>query len=84
MPGAHSPKGTLDVESLKPGLVGAETFAAVKPENNRKLSKDLLKLANRPELHRYVFFMSPDFPSTKRLHEKEKDGVKVYSISFEL
>jgi len=76
------PQGTLDVASLKPGLVGAETFAAVRPENNRKLANDLNKLANRPELHRYVFFMSPAFPILERLPDKERDGVKVYSIAL--
>lgn len=81
-PGAHAPNGTLDVESLEPGLVGAETFAAVRPENNRKLANDLKKLAARPELHRYVFFMSPAFPTSGRLPDKERDGVKVYSIAM--
>lgn len=80
-PGAHAPKDTLDVESLERGLVGAETFAAVKPENNRKLAKDLAKLESRPERHRYVFFMSPKFPKTERLPSKEREGVKVYSIA---
>lgn len=81
-PGAHAPRGTLDVESLTPGVVGAETFAAVRPENNRKLANDLAKLAGRSERHRYVFFVSPGFPRTERLPEKERDGVKVYSIAM--
>ncbi|UOA34396.1 hypothetical protein DSM110093_04232 (plasmid) [Sulfitobacter sp. DSM 110093] len=81
-PGAHAPKGTLDVESLVPGIVGAETFAAVRPENNRKLANDLAKLVNRAEHHRYVFFISPVFPRTERLPGKERDGVKVYSIAL--
>lgn len=81
-PGAHAPKGTLDVESLAPGIVGAETFAAVRPENNRKLANDLTKLAGRTEHHRYVFFISPAFPRTERLPEKERNSVKVYSIAF--
>lgn len=82
-PGAHAPRGTLDVESLEPGLVGAETFAAVRPENNRKLANDLAKLESRPEHHRYAFFMSPMFPKTERLPSKEREGVKVYSIALE-
>ncbi len=36
------------------GMVGAETFAAVDPRNNKKLAADLMKLATRPEAHRYV------------------------------
>ena len=82
-PGAHAPKNTLDIESIKPGLVGAETFAAVCPENNSKLSKDLEKLASRAEKSRYVFFMSPAFPTTVRLRHKERNGVKVYSIGLD-
>ena len=64
------------------GIVGAETFAAVRPEINRKLAKDLTKLAGRTEHHRYVFFISPAFPRTERLPEKERNSVKVYSIAF--
>jgi hypothetical protein len=44
--------------SEAPGLVGAETFAAVDPRNNKKLELDLQKLAARTEQHRYLFFMS--------------------------
>ncbi|MEO4045349.1 hypothetical protein AAFN47_27470 [Hoeflea sp. CAU 1731] len=80
-PGAHAPKQSLDIESLVPGVVGAETFAAVRPENNRKLIGDLTKLASRPERFRYVFFMSPLFPETQRRLEKERDGIGVWSIS---
>lgn len=81
-PGAHAPVGWLDIESLAPGLVGAETFAAVKPENNRKLAGDLAKMATRPEQFRYVFFMSPLFPRTERQEKRERDGVQVWSISM--
>lgn len=83
-PGAHAPRGTLDIESLEPDLIGAETFAAVHPDNNRKLKKDLEKLASRTETHRYIFFISPEFPETKRLPEKETDGVTVYSLALEV
>ena len=50
------------------------------PRNNRKLAKDLIKLAKRPELHRYVFFASPLFPGTARLPQLERDGVQVWSV----
>jgi hypothetical protein len=58
--------------SMSAGLVSAETFAAVDPGNNRKLTKDLEKLACRPERHRYVFFMSPKFPGVRRLPQFER------------
>lgn len=81
-PGAHAPVGWLDVESLVPGIVGAETFAAVRPENNRKLTGDLAKMAARPERFRYVFFMSPLFPKTERQATRERDSVQVWSVSM--
>jgi hypothetical protein len=52
----------LDIMSEIERKVGAETFAAVSPNNNDKLKKDLAKMAQRTELHRYVFFTSPEFP----------------------
>ena len=61
--------------------VGAETFAAVSPRNNGKLKADLAKMALRPEQHRYVFFMSPQFPNAERLWQFERDGVQVWSVT---
>jgi hypothetical protein len=78
-PGAHAAQ-PLDVMSEVEGLVGAETFAAVDPRNNRKLAKDLVKLAGRTEVHRYVFFASPMFTGTTRLPKLERDGVQVWSV----
>jgi hypothetical protein len=80
-PGAHMSL-PLDIMSEKAGLVRAETFAAVDPRNNRKLVADLAKLANRPETHRYVFFMSPRYPGDKRQPELEQSGVQVWSVDF--
>lgn len=65
-PGAHASL-ELDIMSAEPGLVGAETFAAVKPDNNDKLGEDLRKLAGRSEQYRYVFFMSPVFRGNQRV-----------------
>ena len=78
-PGAHAAQA-LDVMSEVEGLVGAEIFAAVDPRNNRKLATDLVKLAGRAELHRYVFFASPMFPGTTRLPRLERGGVHVWSV----
>jgi hypothetical protein len=78
-PGAHAPID-LDIMSQAPGLVGAEVFAAVNPNNNNKLETDLAKLAARTERHRYVFFMSPRFSGFKRLPHVEHDGVQVWSV----
>lgn len=80
-PGAHASQ-PLDIMSEVEGLVGGETFAAVKPQNNRKLANDLEKLIRRPEKHRYVFFMSPAFRGTKRLERFERGGVEVWSVDL--
>lgn len=78
-PGAHASQ-PLDVMSMVGGLVGAETCAVVHPMNNRKIRKDVTKLASRPELHRYAFFMCPLFPGTVRRPQFESSGVQVWSV----
>lgn len=78
-PGAHACQA-LDIMSVAEGHVGAETFAAVTPRNNGKLDADLLKLSTRKEPHRYVFFMSPEYPGNKRLPAFEQHGVEVWSV----
>jgi len=72
-----------DIESLEPNLVAAETFAAVHPSNNRKLAKDLQKLACEcPDVRaKYVFFSAPGFEHRQRHKERETvDGIEVWSI----
>jgi hypothetical protein len=80
-PGAHASQA-LDIMSHRERLVGAETFAAVDPRNNRKLQLDIDKLSQRPEQYRYVFFMSPMFPKNERQLALEQSGVLVWSIDF--
>lgn len=82
-PGAHMAL-PLDIMSEEAGRVGAEVFAAVHPRNNRKLDKDLAKMAERDEMHRYVIFASPKYPEKARHPELELDGVQVWSISSAL
>jgi hypothetical protein len=73
----------LDVMSDTEGAVGAETFAAVDPRNNQKLVTDLNKMALRSERYRYVFFISPLYPGTKRLAQLERDNVQVWSVDVD-
>lgn len=80
-PGAHASL-ELDIMSQDPGYIGAETFAAVNPRNNRKLTADIDKLAGRIERYRYVFFMSPLFPGNQRRTQFERSGVEVWSVDF--
>jgi hypothetical protein len=81
-PGAHAAQ-PLDVMSVAPGMVGAETFAAVHPGNNRKLAGDLTKLAGCAEAFRYVFFISPAYTGTQRRRELERDGIQVWSVDVD-
>lgn len=78
-PGAHMSM-PLDIMSVAPGAVGAETFAAVDPRNNRKLAKDLDKLATRHERFKYVFFCSPLYPGLERREQLERVGIEVWSV----
>lgn len=80
-PGAHAHK-PLDIVSVKPGLVGAECFAAVHPRNNNKLNGDLEKLRTANEKHRYVFFSSPEYLTTEHIVALDKWGVEVWSIAL--
>ena len=78
-PGARMPI-PLDIMSRREGFVGAETFAAVDPHNNHKLERDLLKMAQRTEQYRYVFFCSPKFPGLQRIPKLETSSVQVWSV----
>lgn len=80
-PGAHAPKGTLDIEATDgASSIGAETFSAVKPSNNGKLNRDIQKLLTRKEVYRYIFFISPKYPENKRQAVLEAEGVQVWSL----
>ena len=48
-----------DIESITPNLVVAEVFAAVRPSNNGKLTKDIGGLQKSTAAYRYVFFYAP-------------------------
>lgn len=72
-PGAHS--SGHDIQS-NDRLVAAEVFAAVKPDNNRKLAKDIEKVATFAGPHRYVFYRSPGHARS----ERRVSGVVVVSL----
>lgn len=80
-PGAHASLD-LDIMSVAQGYVGAETFAAVTPQNNGKLAADLKKLSSRSETHRYVLFISPAYPGLHRRPELEQGGIQVWSVDI--
>ena len=74
-----------DLPDPRPGdliVIGAESFAAVDPGNTQKLARDLNKMGGRGETYRYVCFISPCFPGTKRQQNLERDGVQVWSVDI--
>ena len=74
--------GGTDIESVVPYVVAAEVFAAVRPSNNRKLAKDLKKLALEcPDAKaRYVFFGAPRFRHERQHKLETVDGIEVWAI----
>jgi hypothetical protein len=82
-PGAHAAL-PFDIVNLN-GNICAETFAAVHPDNNNKLERDIAKLELHAQRHSeascYVFFISPQFHTTARLPNRERAGIQVWSIS---
>ena len=68
-----------DIQSIGAELVEAEVFAAVNPNNNRKLQKDIDRMASSSASHRYVFFHSPRW-TPGRKPEYERDGVEVWVV----
>lgn len=69
-----------DIESESPDIIAAEVFAAVTPDNNRKLSKDISRMANASAEHRYVFFMCPGFAAGPYKGGSTSGGVNVWSL----
>ena len=70
-----------DIESVIPGLVAAEVFAATSPSSNNKLNADLNRLAKDSSEHRYVFFACPNIPKGRQ-EKREKYGVRVHAVEM--
>ncbi len=71
-----------DIESVEPGLVAAEVFAATHPGSNQKLKKDIARLAEDSAQHRYVFFAAPKYVSGRRVELETKPGIEVHSVKL--
>ena len=72
----------FDIMSVEPDLLGAETFAAVHPDNNRKLAKDLAKIRECHCTFRYIFFYSPAFPPGRVEQLERHPGVEIHCIDI--
>jgi hypothetical protein len=79
--GAHAAQ-MFDIMSIEPNIVSAEAFAAVHPDNNDKLLKDINKLRNSAALFRYAFFYSPGFPIGRQKDLEKLTGVQVHCIDI--
>ena len=70
-----------DVEGIIPNEVEAEVFAAVRPNNNGKVTKDIKRLEMSPASNRYVFFYAPGCSyGRKRFLEQPGSEVHVYAL----
>lgn len=72
----------LDIMSVVPDLVGAEAFAAVHPNNNRKLERDMRKLQDVRARYRYAFFYCPGFTLGRIERLERQTGVEVHCIDI--
>jgi hypothetical protein len=70
-----------DIESVTPGLVAAEVFAATSPSSNNKLNADLKRLSEDSSEHRYVFFSCPNIPKGRQ-EKREKYGIRVHAVQL--
>ncbi len=64
-----------DISSQNDSII-AEVFAAVEPDSNRKLSKDIAKVAGKQSGKKFVFYYSPK-PYKKK---DEKPGVTIVRL----
>ncbi|MBP5996716.1 MAG: hypothetical protein KAX99_00835 [Azonexus sp.] len=69
-----------DIETSEDGGVVAEVFAAVTPQNNQKLVKDIEKVSASTTAHRYVLFMSPGWVAGVYRSPADYGGVTVWSL----
>jgi len=74
----------FDIQSSEGGGIAAEVFAAVTPQNNRKLANDIEKVSAANAKYRYVFFMSPEHEAGPYLGAPKVAGVTVWSLGCPL
>lgn len=72
-----------DIESEFDGGIAAEVFAAVNPNSNNKLRKDIDKVSAINAKHKYVFFMCPELVEGPYLNQTESDVV-AWSLGYEI
>ena len=71
-----------DLESMPPGRIAAEAFAATSPNSNQKLKKDLDRLKLIPTVpHRYIFLSCPKFGDGRQEVLERVAGIEVWSFT---
>jgi len=76
-------KAGYDIESNRDEGVVAEVFAAVNPNNNRKLKKDVEKVSYAKFKAKYVFFLCPECEAGKRESNPQHPEVLIRSLGFD-
>ena len=74
----------FDIQTPEGGGIAAEVFAAVTPQNNRKLAKDIEKVSASNAKYRYVLFMSPEHEAGPYRGAPKVTGVTVWSLGCSL
>jgi hypothetical protein len=74
-------KAGSDIEDVERVVLAAEVFAAVRPQSNRKLFKDINKVASSLAANKYVFFLAPKF-AAGRQPRLERNGVQVWCVDL--
>jgi len=72
-----------DIESDYDGGICAEVFAAVKPENNNKLKKDIEKVSKSQAAYKYVFVMCPGCDEGPYNKCEAPKGIKIWSLGID-
>jgi hypothetical protein len=70
----------LDIESVRRNIVAAEVFATVDPKNNRKLAKDIAKVARTNARFKYVFYYCPSKIDPPRNENKKVRVIPLHDI----
>jgi len=73
-----------DIETNDDGGVIAEVFAAVSPQNNRKLEKDIKKVSDATARRKFIFFMCPGFEAGPYSEKQTDPNVMVVSLGCDL
>lgn len=74
----------FDIQTTEDGGIAAEVFAAVTPQNNRKLVKDIEKVSSADTKYRYVLFMSPEHEAGPYRGASKVAEVIVWSLGYSL